>query len=88
MHPANPGARLHRQRIFMVALIDHPATRRKHCRHIKPSIDSSMNGSGNVWDNAAIESFFRRSRANGRKAKSTELETRRAPMCLITSGDL
>jgi putative transposase len=53
----------------------------------------SMRRSGNVWDNAAMESLFasrpfgsHRSKQNGSAARFIEHETLQGPMCSITSS--
>jgi putative transposase len=46
----------------------------------------SMSRSGNVWDNAAMESFFSRRRPSVQHASSIEPETKRRLMCSTTSN--
>ena len=50
-------------------------------------VTCSMSRSGNVWDNAAMESFFFSLKTERTARKSTARATRREPMCLtISSG--
>ncbi|MDR6657576.1 transposase InsO family protein [Tardiphaga robiniae] len=45
-----------------------------------------MSRSGNVWDNAAMESFFSSLKTERTECKSYRTRTRPKPMCLITSS--
>jgi transposase InsO family protein len=47
---------------------------------------SSMSRSGNVWENAAMESFFSSWKTERQRARCTDHATRRTPTCLTTSS--
>ena len=46
----------------------------------------SMSCSGNVWDNAAMESFFSRQKQSAQHAKRIGRATKQRPTCSITSN--
>jgi len=47
-------------------------------------VPCSMSHTGNVWDNAAMESFFSSLKPNARQARRTAHKSRPKPTCSIT----